>query len=171
MALEEWRRKFALVPQEVILFGGSIRQNIAYGNPQATDEQIWQAAEQANAIDFIQAMPQGLDTRVGERGTQLSGGQRQRVAIARAVLRDPQILLLDEATSSLDSLTEKAVQEALEKLMIGRTTLVIAHRLTTVEKLQRILVMENGDIVEQGSPEVLLAKSQGYFRKMHQLSL
>ena len=145
------RRQVAYVPQEALLFHRSIRENIAYGRPDATEEQIREAARLANALEFIDRLPHGLDTMVGERGVKLSGGQRQRVAIARAILADCPILVLDEATSALDSESEALVQEALENLMAGRTALVVAHRLSTVAALDRIVVLEEGTIVEDGT--------------------
>ena len=149
------RRQVAYVPQEALLFHRSIRENIAYGKPDASDEEIREAARLANALEFIDRLPRGLDTMVGERGVKLSGGQRQRVAIARAILADAPILVLDEATSALDSESEAAVQGALENLMAGRTSLVVAHRLSTVASLDRIVVLENGDIVEDGTHQEL----------------
>jgi ATP-binding cassette subfamily B protein len=149
------RRQVAYVPQEALLFHRSIRENIAYGRPDATEEEIREAARLANALEFIDKLPRGLDTMVGERGVKLSGGQRQRVAIARAILADAPILVLDEATSALDSESEAAVQGALENLMAGRTSLVVAHRLSTVASLDRIVVLENGDIVEDGTHQEL----------------
>jgi ATP-binding cassette subfamily B protein len=149
------RRQVAYVPQEALLFHRSIRENIAYGKPGASDEEIREAARLANALEFIDRLPRGLDTMVGERGVKLSGGQRQRVAIARAILADAPILVLDEATSALDSESEAAVQGALENLMAGRTSLVVAHRLSTVASLDRIVVLENGDIVEDGTHQEL----------------
>lgn len=149
--LRELRSQIAIVPQEVILFAGSIKENIAYGNPNATQEQIIDAARKANALEFIEAFPEKFDTTVGDRGIQLSGGQKQRIAIARAVLKDPKILILDEATSSLDSESEKLVQEALEKLMIGRTSFVIAHRLSTITSADTILVIDKGNLIESGT--------------------
>ena len=137
----ELRNQMAIVPQEVILFGGTIEENIAYGNPKASFEEIENAAKQANAHRFITEFPEGFKTTVGDRGIQLSGGQKQRIAIARAVLKNPKILILDEATSSLDSESEKLVQDALEKLMIGRTSFVIAHRLSTIKNADKILVL------------------------------
>ena len=134
----------AFVPQDVLLFGGSIRENIAYGDTQASEEQIIEAAKQANAWEFISGFPEGLETTVGERGVQLSGGQRQRIAIARALLKDPQLLILDEATSALDSESEQLVQEALDRLMKGRTSVVIAHRLSTIRNADHILVLNQG---------------------------
>lgn len=155
----------AYVPQEPMLFHRSLRENIAYGRPDATDEEIHRAAEQANALNFINKLPNGLDTEVGERGVKLSGGQRQRIAIARAILKDAPILLLDEATSALDSENEKLIQDALWKLMKGRTSIVIAHRLSTIAKLDRIVVLDNGKILEQGSHTELLAKN-GIYAKL-----
>ena len=145
------RRQIAYVPQETLLFHRSIRENIAYGRPDATKEEIREAARLANALEFIDRLPHGLDTMVGERGVKLSGGQRQRVAIARAILADCPILVLDEATSALDSESEAAVQGALENLMRGRTSVVVAHRLSTVAALDRIVVLEEGQIVEDGT--------------------
>ncbi len=146
------RRQIAYVPQEALLFHRSIRENIAYGRPDATEDEIREAARLANALEFIDRLPAGMDTMVGERGVKLSGGQRQRVAIARAILADCPILVLDEATSALDSESEAAVQGALENLMAGRTSLVVAHRLSTVASLDRIVVLEDGAIVEVGTP-------------------
>ena len=127
-----WRNRVAVVPQEVLLFGGTIEENLKYGNPHASRDEILAAARQANALEFISRFPEGMETLVGERGVQLSGGEKQRVAIARAILRDPDLLILDEATSALDSASERLVQDALETLMAGRTSIVIAHRLSTV---------------------------------------
>lgn len=163
------RRRMAVVPQDVLLFGGSIRENIAYGRPNASDEEILEAAQKANAIEFIDRFPEGLNTLVGERGVQLSGGQKQRIAIARAVLKNPSILILDEATSSLDSESERLVQEALEKLMQGRTSLVIAHRLSTIRNADKILVIENGVIKEAGKHDDLLKIDNGLYRSLSQL--
>jgi ABC-type multidrug transport system fused ATPase/permease subunit len=159
----------AIVPQDIFLFGGTIRENIAYGKTGATEEMITDAAKKANAWDFISQFTEGLNTLVGERGTQLSGGQRQRIAIARAVLKDPKILILDEATSSLDSESERLVQDALEKLMRGRTSIVIAHRLSTIRQADNILVLDNGRIVEQGTHEELLKVSDGLYRNLSEL--
>jgi ABC-type multidrug transport system fused ATPase/permease subunit len=163
------RRQIALVPQDIFLFGGSIRENIAYGRPGASDGEIREAARKANALEFIDRFPDSLDTMVGERGTQLSGGQRQRIAIARAVLKDPRILILDEATSSLDSESEALVQDALEKLMKGRTSIVIAHRLATVRKADRILVLDQGRLVEEGTHEELMKLKSGIYRNLSEL--
>jgi ATP-binding cassette subfamily B protein len=158
------RRRLALVPQEGTLFAASARDNLRYGAWDASEEAIWEAARAANAEEFLQALPQGLDTFLGEGGARLSGGQRQRVAIARALLRDAPILLLDEATSALDAESERLVQQALERLMKDRTTLVIAHRLATVRAADRIVVMDAGRIVEQGTHGVLQAAGGLYAR-------
>jgi ABC-type multidrug transport system fused ATPase/permease subunit len=168
--LDALRSAMAYVPQEVILFGGSIRDNIAYGNPLASDSEIEDAARKANALTFIQSFPEGMQTLVGERGIQLSGGQRQRIAIARAVLRNPAILILDEATSSLDNESEKLVQQALDELMKERTSLVIAHRLSTIRNAHKIVVLQEGQIVDAGTHEELLNKSDGLYRKLIELS-
>jgi ABC-type multidrug transport system fused ATPase/permease subunit len=163
------RKQIALVPQDVFLFGGSIKENIAYGRPEATDSEIEDAAKNANASEFIDRFPEKYDTIVGERGTQLSGGQRQRIAIARAVLKNPRILILDEATSSLDSESERLVQDALEKLMNGRTSIVIAHRISTIRKANQILVIDGGRIVEQGTHDQLIKIDQGIYRNLSSL--
>ena len=162
------RQQIAVVPQDVMLFGGSIKENIAYGNLQASENEIVQAAKNANAYDFINEFPQKMETLVGERGIQLSGGQRQRIAIARALLKNPKILIMDEATSALDSESEKLVQEAMNRLMIGRTTIVIAHRLSTIKKADCILVLDKGQIVEKGNHEEL-EKKQGLYNHLSQL--
>ena len=167
--ITEWRKMVALVPQEVLLFGGTIRENIAYGKPGATQEEIESAAELAYAKEFVESFPEKWDTMVGERGVKLSGGQRQRIAIARAILKNPKFLLLDEATSALDSESEKWVQSALEELMKNRTSLIIAHRLSTIRSADLILVMEEGKIVESGSHEVLMKKKSGIYQNMVKL--
>ena len=160
--LKAWRGALAFVPQDVLLFGGSIRENIAYGDTQASEEQIIDAAKQANAWEFISGFPEGLETTVGERGVQLSGGQRQRIAIARALLKDPQLLILDEATSALDSESEQLVQEALDRLMNGRTSVVIAHRLSTIRNADHILVLNQGEVAERGTHDALIDRGGIY---------
>jgi len=163
------RTQMAIVMQDVFLFGGTIRENIAYGKPGADEQEIINAAIQANAWDFIQSFQDKLGTIVGERGIQLSGGQRQRIAIARAVLKNPRILILDEATSSLDSESERLVQEALEKLMHNRTSVVIAHRLATIRNADRIIVLDGGTIVEQGTHSELLSNGNGLYKTLTEL--
>ncbi|GMQ25642.1 ABC transporter transmembrane domain-containing protein [Algoriphagus sp. oki45] len=172
--VEDWdlkalRSKVGIVLQEVLLFGGSIRENIAYAKPDASEEELIAAAKKANAWQFISQFPEGLDTLVGERGVKLSGGQRQRVAIARAILKDPAILILDEATSSLDAESEALVQEALDKLMKGRTTIIIAHRLATIRQVDRIYVLSEGRIVEQGSHQELIQEKEGFYANLVRL--
>jgi ABC-type multidrug transport system fused ATPase/permease subunit len=157
------------VPQDVILFGGTIRENIAYGKPNASEEEILVAAKQANAYNFIESFPEKLNTLVGERGVKLSGGQRQRIAIARALLKNPSILILDEATSSLDSESEKLVQEALELLMEGRTSIIIAHRLSTIRSADQILVLDQGKIAEQGTHQELITLENGIYKNLSNL--
>jgi subfamily B ATP-binding cassette protein MsbA len=161
------RRQIGIVSQETVLFDDTVRNNISYGRPEANDEEVLQAAKAAFAWEFIERLPMGLETLVGENGVKLSGGQRQRLAIARAILRDPPILILDEATSSLDSESEKLVQEALSNLMKNRTTLVIAHRLSTVQHADRIIVLDKGQIVETGTHHELLQKN-GHYTRLHQ---
>ena len=160
------REQIAYVPQEPLLFHRSVRENIAYSRPDATDAEIEKAAKKAGAYDFIVKLQDGFDTLVGERGVKLSGGQRQRIAIARAILKDAPILVLDEATSALDSESEALIQKSLETLMKNRTSIVIAHRLSTIAKLDRIIVLENGRIVEDGSHDQLLAKKRGVYAKL-----
>ena len=168
-SLSALRSQIALVPQDILLFGGTIRENIAYGKQGATEKEITEAAQKANAMEFISRFPEKLDTIVGERGTQLSGGQRQRIAIARAVLKNPKILILDEATSSLDSESERLVQDALEKLMQGRTSVVIAHRFSTIRKADQILVLEHGQLIEKGTHEELTQLKDGIYRNLSEL--
>ncbi|MFE3848529.1 ABC transporter ATP-binding protein [Flavobacterium sp. LB3P45] len=167
--LENLRGNMSIVPQDVILFGGTIKENIAYGKPNATEEEILIAAKQANAYNFIESFPEKFETVVGERGIKLSGGQRQRIAIARALLKNPSILILDEATSSLDSESEKLVQEALEILMEGRTSIIIAHRLSTIRSADQILVLDNGKITEQGTHQELIALENGRYKNLSNL--
>lgn len=167
--LESYRHNFALVPQEVILFGGTIRENILYGKPDADEAEIIEAAKKANAWDFISSFPEQLDTVVGERGIKLSGGQRQRIAIARAILRNPSVLLLDEATSSLDAESERVVQDALNNLMEGRTSIIIAHRLATIREVDRIYVLQGGHIIEQGTHDELSAIENGAYSSLAKL--
>ena len=167
--LENLRGNMSIVPQDVILFGGSIRENIAYGKPDATEQEIFKAAKQANALDFVNGFPEKFETLVGERGIKLSGGQRQRIAIARALLKNPSILILDEATSSLDSESEKLVQEALETLMQGRTSIIIAHRLSTIRNADAILVLNEGVISEQGTHKELLEIENGVYKNLSNL--
>jgi ABC-type multidrug transport system fused ATPase/permease subunit len=160
--LNHLRENMAIVPQEVMLFSGTIQENIRFGQTESTDEQVVVAAQQANAWEFIESFPDGMQTEVGDRGIQLSGGQKQRVAIARALLKNPSILILDEATSALDSESEKLVQDALQNLMKNRTSLVIAHRLATIRKADKILVMQNGAIVETGTHQELMQLKGNY---------
>ncbi len=167
--LEELRGNMSIVPQDVILFGGTIRENIAYGNPNASEEEIIAAAKQANAYNFVDGFPEKFETLVGERGVKLSGGQRQRIAIARALLKNPSILILDEATSSLDSESEKLVQEALEVLMEGRTSIIIAHRLSTIRNADKILVLDNGKISEEGTHQELINLENGIYKNLSNL--
>ena len=167
--LETLRGNMSIVPQDVILFGGTIRENIAYGKPNATEDEIIKAAKQANAYQFIKGFPEKFETIVGERGIKLSGGQRQRIAIARALLKNPSILILDEATSSLDSESEKLVQEALEILMEGRTSIIIAHRLSTIRSADQIIVLDDGTIKEQGTHQELIALENGIYKNLSNL--
>nr|MCU0388512.1 ATP-binding cassette domain-containing protein [Chitinophagaceae bacterium] len=166
--LTQLRAQIGYVPQDVILFGGSIRENITYGKPGATDEEIMAAAEKANAHVFIKNFPEGYDTIVGERGIKLSGGQRQRIAIARAILKNPAILILDEATSSLDSESEQLVQEALEYLMQGRTSFVIAHRLSTIRSADQIVVIDHGKVVQTGTHADLM-QQDGLYKRLNEM--
>lgn len=167
--LRAYRQNIGIVPQEVLLFGGSIRENIRYGKPTADEAEIIAAAQQANAWEFISTFPDGLDTLVGERGIKLSGGQRQRIAIARAILKDPAILLLDEATSSLDAESERLVQAALDNLMVGRTSIIVAHRLSTIRDVDQIYVLDQGQVVEQGTHDELFNRESGIYQNLAKL--
>jgi ATP-binding cassette subfamily B protein len=169
MDLSSYRSIYAIVPQEVLLFGGTIRENILYGHPEASEEKLMEAARTSNSLDFIQGFPEGFETIVGERGIKLSGGQRQRIAIARAILRNPSILILDEATSSLDAESEKVVQEALDRLLEGRTAIIIAHRLATIRNVDCIYVLENGKIVEKGTHDELTQHEDGVYGALAKL--
>jgi ABC-type multidrug transport system fused ATPase/permease subunit len=162
------RRRIAVVSQTAYIFNDTVRNNIAYGMPDLSMDRIREAAAKANALDFVESMPEGFDTVLGDFGIRLSGGERQRIAIARAILRDPEILILDEATSALDSVSERLVQQSLERLMEGRTVIAIAHRLSTVEHADWVVVLENGEVVEQGSYEDLLER-RGFLWKYHSI--
>ena len=169
--LHAFRKNFATVPQDVILFGGTIRENIAYGKPEASDPEIMEAAEKANAMQFISSFHEGLDTVVGDRGIRLSGGQKQRIAIARAILRDPKFLILDEATSSLDAESEHLVQDALNTLMEGRTSLIIAHRLATIVNVDKIYVLNDGQVIEEGTHNELMSVEDGWYRYLASMQM
>ena len=162
MSLTDLRKNIGIVQQDVFLYGGTIKENIAYGDLNATDEQIIQAAKLANIHEFVCGMPNGYDTYVGERGVKLSGGQKQRVSIARAFLKNPPILILDEATSALDNATEMLIQESLEKLSKGRTTIVVAHRLSTIKNADEIIVITHEGAIERGTHDELLALNGEY---------
>ena len=164
------REHIGLVPQDTLLFNTTIKENILYGRLDATDEEVWEAVKAANAEKFIRGLPNGIETKVGDRGLVLSGGQRQRIAIARAILKDPAILILDEATSALDTESEKIVQDALEKLMVGRTSFVIAHRLSTVKNADQIFVLNNGHIEESGTHNELMREG-GLYYELYTMSM
>ena len=161
------RDSIGIVQQDVFLFSGTFAENIAYGKKDATMDQIIDAAKKANIYDYILSLPEGFDTQIGERGIRLSGGQKQRLSIARVFLKNPSILILDEATSSLDNTTEALIQEALNSLKEGRTTLVVAHRLSTIKNADEILVVSNGQIIESGSHEDLVNRKDGVYRKLY----
>jgi ATP-binding cassette subfamily B protein len=167
LTLASLRRQIGIVQQDVFLFFGSIRENIAYGNLEASEPEIWAAARRAHLDAFIQSLPEGLDTLIGERGVKLSGGQKQRLAIARMFLKNPPILILDEATSALDTETEQVIQQSLAELAAGRTTLIIAHRLATIKHADRIVVVTESGISEQGAHQELI-RSGGIYSRLHQ---
>jgi ATP-binding cassette subfamily B protein len=166
--LRTYRRQIGVVPQTTLLFNGTLRENVTYGMERITDEQLWNILADANLAEFVRSLPQRLDTPLGESGTLLSGGQRQRLAIARALVRNPRLVILDEATSALDTESERLVQGALVRLTVGRTTLIVAHRFSTIRHAHRIVVLQHGQIVEQGTHAELLAK-QGQFFRLAQL--
>ena len=166
ITLDSLRRNIGIVSQSVFLFDGTVRENIAYGRPDATDEEIIEAAKKANIHDFILTLSNGYDTEVGERGVKLSGGQRQRISIARVFLKNPKLLIFDEATSALDNVTEMQIQASLEELAKGRTVIVVAHRLSTVKNADEIIVIDSTGIVERGSHDELMAKN-GEYKKLY----
>jgi ATP-binding cassette subfamily B protein len=162
--MRTYRRRIAMVPQHTILFSGTIRENITYGLKNYTEDQVWAAIDAAFLREVIQKLPDGLDTRVGEQGFKLSGGQRQRLAIARALIRDPRVIILDEATSALDVISEKEVQNAIDNLVRGRTTFIVAHRLSTIRQANKVIVMKEGRAVEVGEPEELMRRNGEFAR-------
>lgn len=162
--LRTYRKHLAVVPQTSILFSGTIRENITYGNEHVSDEELERVIKAANLTDLMESLPNGVDTMVGEHGGKLSGGQRQRIAIARALIRDPEVIVLDEATSALDSISEKLIQEALENLTKGRTTFIVAHRLSTIRDADKIAVLADGHCVEYGTFEELMARKGEFYR-------
>ena len=166
--LQSLRKNIGIVQQDVFLFGGTIKDNIKYGNPNATDEEIYEAANKANLTEFIEALPDKWDTEIGERGVRLSGGQKQRISIARIFLKNPPLLILDEATSALDNATELLIQNALNELAKGRTCIIVAHRLSTIKNADTIAVIEDGKIKEMGSHEQLL-KNNGRYKQLYDL--
>lgn len=168
---EVLRDHLAIVPQEVLLFGGTIEENIRYGRPDASREEVLEASRQAACHEFVSRFPEGYETIVGERGVKLSGGQRQRIAIARALLKNPSILILDEATSALDSESEQLIQQALDVLLAGRTAIIIAHRLSTIRKVDRIYVIEDGQVLESGTHDDLIARDGGRYRHLSEMQL
>ncbi len=170
LSLDTLRSAIGIVPQEPVLFSGTIRENIAYARPDASDDDVMRAAQAAHAWEFIERLPDQWNAKVGERGVKLSGGQRQRIAIARVFLKNPAVVILDEATSSLDTESERYVEQALEELLQGRTTLLIAHRLSTVRRADRVVVLDQGRIVETGAHDELLGREDGLFARLHQLS-
>ena len=168
LTLESLRQNIGIVQQDIYLFNDTMRENIRYGKPDATEEEIIEAAKRANIHDYIMTLPAGYDTNIGERGVRLSGGQKQRLSIARVFLKNPPILILDEATSALDNTTEILIQNALDELCVGRTTLVVAHRLSTIKNADEIAVVDDGRIIEQGSHEELI-RQDGVYKKLYEL--
>ena len=168
LTLESLRQNIGIVQQDIYLFNDTMRENIRYGKPDATEDEIVEAAKRANIHDYIMTLPNGYDTNIGERGVRLSGGQKQRLSIARVFLKNPPILILDEATSALDNTTEILIQNALDELCVGRTTLVVAHRLSTIKNADEIAVVDDGRIIEQGSHDELIRKD-GVYRKLYDL--
>jgi subfamily B ATP-binding cassette protein MsbA len=166
LSFADLRGAIGVVPQEPALFSGTVRENIAYANPSAREQEIIAAARAAHALEFIERLPNGLDTRVGERGVKLSGGQRQRIAIARVFVKDPAIVVLDEATSSLDAESERLIEEAMVELLRGRSTLIIAHRLSTVRRADRVIALDGGRVVEEGTHEALL-RANGLYARLY----